>query len=347
MRFHIPNLPHTMPTRDFDWCAYTAKVRKFADMLTTLGHDPIVYASSDEQRARWFPGETWDNTFTDWDVGSPVWQEWNASVITTMRELVRDHTDIVALIGGWCQHPIADAFPNNMTVEWGIGYKGVLEKSHKVYESWAHLHYMHGQRWRDDGVFFDTVIPNSFNPDELTFSDEQGEYLLYLGRITQRKGIQIVADVARATGLPLRMAGQLDGRLDQWDWSGIDMQHLGVVLGDDKAKLLAGARCLLAPTLYLEPFGGVAVEAMMSGTPAITTDFGAFTETVTPATGFRCSTLADFVRAVDEVDYISRHRCMRLTRERYSTSVVAKQYDAYFARLATLWGDGWYQMEGS
>jgi glycosyltransferase involved in cell wall biosynthesis len=311
-------------------------------MMESRGHTVYVYTSTAEQREGWFHGEDWSaRVFNSWDPGSPLWVQHNTRCIEEIRANVHDDHDIIGVTVGYSQQPIADAFPDHLVVEWGVGYKGVLSGTYKVFESNAWRSYVSGHLGRDDGALFDATIPNAFDPAELEISTVPGEYLLYLGRVTELKGIQIVAEVARATKLPLVIAGQIDHSLSRWDWSGIEMEYRGVVLGDDKAKLLAGARALLAPTTYLEPFGGVAVEAMMSGTPAITTDFGAFPETVEHGvSGFRCSSLAEFVAAVDDASLLDRHTVAK-SAQRFSTEQVAVKYDAYFYRLETVWGDGW------
>jgi hypothetical protein len=76
----------------------------------------------------------------------------------------------------------------------------------------------------------------------------------------------------------------------------------------------------------------------MCGTPAITTDFGAFTETVDAR--LRCSTLAEFCDAATlDVD---RAALRESAIERFSPSVIGPKYQAYFEKLAGLWGKGWY-----
>jgi glycosyltransferase involved in cell wall biosynthesis len=82
---------------------------------------------------------------------------------------------------------------------------------------------------------------------------------------------------------------------------------------------------------------------MSCGTPVITTDWGAFTETVQQGkTGFRCNTLAEFVQAAQDAEALDRNAIREYAISRYSTDVVRHQYDAYFKRLATLQGKGWY-----
>jgi len=117
------------------------------------------------------------------------------------------------------------------------------------------------------------------------------------------------------------------------------------VLGQEKADLIAGATALLAPTLYIEPFGGITVEAMMSGVPAITTDFGCFTETVEPwKTGFRCNTLGEFEEAVWRAPSIRGESVRRRAIERFSTDSVSILYDQWIQRCALRFQDGWYSL---
>jgi glycosyltransferase involved in cell wall biosynthesis len=108
---------------------------------------------------------------------------------------------------------------------------------------------------------------------------------------------------------------------------------------------MAGARALIAPTLYVEPFGGVAVEAMLAGTPVIAPDFGAFTETVeNRVTGQRFTTMQEALDALDICDRLNHEAIRAHAIERYSLEAVAPQFRTWFDRLDTLHGEGWYQL---
>jgi glycosyltransferase involved in cell wall biosynthesis len=107
--------------------------------------------------------------------------------------------------------------------------------------------------------------------------------------------------------------------------------------------MLAGARAVLCPSVYVEPFGGVAVEAMLSGTPVLASPFGAFSETVSHGTsGFLCHTLGDFRAAVEAVGDLDRKAVRDWALERFTLEVCAPQYGRWIDRLSTLYGKGWY-----
>ena len=102
------------------------------------------------------------------------------------------------------------------------------------------------------------------------------------------------------------------------------------------------------PTYYVGPFEGVAVEAMMCGTPVITTDWGVFAETVIQGkTGFRCRTLQEFVDAAEHVGELDAQAIRRHAVNNYSLEAIAPKYQAYFERLDALWRDGWYELKQS
>ena len=85
------------------------------------------------------------------------------------------------------------------------------------------------------------------------------------------------------------------------------------------------------------------VEAQLCGTPAITSDYGAFTETVEHgATGYRCRTLDHYVWALKNVHTLDRLEIARRARSLYSLDRCAKMYQEWFEMLSTLWGNGWY-----
>jgi len=100
---------------------------------------------------------------------------------------------------------------------------------------------------------------------------------------------------------------------------------------------MKNARAVFVPTIYLEAFGGVAVEAQLCGTPVITTNFGVFPETVVQGvTGYRCNTLNDFVEATKKVSRL-RPRRIRKHAERYLMDNVKWEFQRWFEDLYQLY----------
>ena len=104
---------------------------------------------------------------------------------------------------------------------------------------------------------------------------------------------------------------------------------------------MGGAHAVLVPTLYVEPFGAVAVEAQLAGTPAIATDWGAFTETV--ADEFRFRTMQEAVDAVKRAGDADPEKLQASALERFSLDAVAPRYEKWFRQLDSLWRDGFYE----
>jgi glycosyltransferase involved in cell wall biosynthesis len=324
-------------------------------MMKDLGHTVILYASEEnearvdelvtcitkEKQRELFSNEDHTRKFFDivWDPAHEHWTYMNGRVIEEMQQRVEPQ-DFICVIGGLCQKSIADAFPNHMTVEYGIGYTGTFSK-YRVFESYAHMHWVHGYQNDDNGSFYDTVIPNYYDIAEFPFTPdgEVDDYYLFIGRLVDRKGYRIAQEVCEKLGKRLILAGQ-------GEFSGYG-QHVGVVNVEWRGKLMSHARGVFVPTTYMEPFGGVHAEALLCGTPVITTNFGVFTETVTNGVnGYRCDTFQDFVNAVKLLDTgnMNRQAIRRAARKRFGTETVKHLYQAYFDRLYALWGDGWYSL---
>lgn len=349
MRLHVVSLPHTQTTRAYSWCAYTEKVRKLGGMLHAYDHEMVLYAGPENEAVcaehvtvvdqsdldAWFGGN-WDTSrvFDQWDPNARCWSEMADHAITAIAKRIRPG-DAIGIIAGLCQQKIADAFPGYPILEWGIGYSGVLPTSFRCFESRAWQHYVAGFYRDDNGRFFDTVIPNSFDPADFKYSAEKDDYLLFIGRMTPRKGLAIVAELAKDHRVIT--AGQGDERVP-------GAEHRGLVRGAERADLFAHARAVLVPTTYLEPFGGVAVEAQLSGTPVICTNFGAFPETVVDCvTGFRCSMLREFQDAAKRAADLEPAECRAHALDHYSLDAVAPLYDRWLQQIETLAHDGWYE----
>lgn len=349
MRLHVVSLPHTQTTTAYASCAYTQKVRKFCKAMVGRDYEVILYSGyeNDAVCTEHVPCVFKDEfehltsghyTSPEWDARAPLWRIFNKRAIDSIGELIQEQ-DFICVIGGVCHKPIADAFPSNMTVEFGIGYGGTFSKF-RVFESYAWMHSVYGEQQGSmsaNGNFYDDVIPNMFEAPDFPYGGETpDDYFLYLGRLIPRKGVSIAEAACERIGAPLKIAGFGDYKPSYGEMVG----EVGI---EERGQLLSKARAVFVPTMYVEPFGGVAVEAMMCGTPVITTDWGAFTETVQDGkNGYRCRTLEDFCTAATEVSHLYRREIRTNAQLKYSVPQVAWKYDAYFRRLMTLWDKGWY-----
>lgn len=362
MRFHLVSLPHTQTTEAFTACAFTNKVRLFARMMVDLGHEVVLYSGdqneavctehvpciTEAQRLAHCGGRSFIEAV--WEASTPGWMVFHANVIREMRARIQPQ-DFICVIGGRASKPIAEAFPEHMTVEFGIGYGGTFAK-YRVWESYAWMHTCYGAATGGnpnaaDGQWFDAVIPGYFEPEKFPYRNAtsrvltkpEDEYYLFMGRIIERKGYHIAAETCRRLGKRLVVAGQLQDPLPP------DAEYVGMVGPEERGRLMAGAVATFVPTIYIEPFGNVAVESQACGTPVITTDWGAMTETVIEGvTGFHCRSLREFMDAAEKVKWLDPARIRSHAVRNYSLPVIAAKYERYFERLLTLWGDGWYAL---
>lgn len=320
-------------------------------MMTDLGHEVYLYAGeqleapvtklitciSEQQRQE----AVGINHYTQasFDTNEKHWQIFNSNVINLMKDLLQPQ-DFICLIGGYAHKEIADAYPNHISVEFGVGYGGVFSK-YRVFESYAWMHSIYAgynNPTSVDGKFFDTVIPGYLEPEMFPFGEGKGDYYLFIGRLIERKGYKIAQEVCQRLGKRLILAGP-------GEHSGYG-EFVGSVGPEQRAELMGNAIATFVPTLYIEPFGNVVIESQACGTPTITTDWGAFAENnINGLTGYRCRTLKDFIKAAEDVKTLDRNKIREHSINKYSLDIIAKQYEDYFSRLLALWSDGWYHLD--
>lgn len=361
MKFHILGLAHTKTNLDYCACAYTAKILKLCTMLKSLGHDVIHYGAegsklsdgvehvtviSDELQRKVYGGYDFKSQFFKWNPDDDAFKTFNANASIAVKERSKDREFLLCMGGSW-HSPVAFSNNNLRIVEPGIGYRGVFAP-YRVFESYAWMHHVYGLLKQDNGSWYDAVIPNYFDPSQFKTATKK-DYYLYFGRLIPRKGLQVVSDVAERLKIKVICVGQ--GKLkdpqagaDNCNITSKYLEHIGSAGVEERKEIMAGAIACFLPTYYLEPFGGVAVEAQMSGTPVITSDWGAFPETVQHGvTGYRCRTLDHFLWAAKNAPNLSSETCRKWAIENYSTDRVKYMYEEYFNMINNLNNPlGWY-----
>ena len=329
MRLTLVGFPHTRwDDKTFSHCAFTAKAVRLVEMLTQElsyevtvlwgGDKPVSSCSSyvpllsNEEQERFFGYDLVANMLSfDWDPKTPPWRTVNHRTAAWLYNH-HDPRDLVLVMSGSNHDELYTEFPHLKWVEPCVGYVGISKATTaRCFESYAWMHHIYGKHGINDGIATDTVIPNYQRSDDFYEGADQG-YLLYIGRMILRKGVEDAVEIARRVQLPLVMAGQSAAQVDDKlrcsdgtliDCSDVEVVYVGSVGPVERAELYAGASAVLLPTRYIEPFGTVHIEAMMSGVWPVTTDWGAFTETIPAALRFRT-----LDQAASAVEWAVQHR---------------------------------------
>lgn len=351
---HIIGLFHTITSTEYSHCAFTMKVLRFGKMMMNYGYRVIEYSNEgSESDAIHIPILSKEELYRlsrrvefvgdNAVIGNSIWVIFDDRLVSRMKEYVKDG-DIICYPFGNTHPSISTIFPKCFHVETGIGYPDTFCNL-RIFESSAWMHYTYG-RESSGGKNYNWVIPNYYDIDDWDISIETGTYILYFGRITQCKGLDTVLEIAkRLDSLPDHVPKKIIicGQGDPTPYLYKNIEYRKPIYGRERSNLLGGAYCLLMPTLFIEPFGGSGVEGQLCGTPLLSSNYGAFIETVIDGiSGFRCNTLHDWLSSLERVIHLGRGKIAAISRERYSLETCGRMYDKVFKDIYNLQHDGWY-----
>jgi glycosyltransferase involved in cell wall biosynthesis len=197
------------------------------------------------------------------------------------------------------------------------------------------------QRIDEPRINWIDTIHNGISVSSFPFRADKEPYLVFLGRMHPNKGVHVAIDVAREVGLPIVIAAKCSEPHERAYFEeqvrprlGDDAEYVGEADAGRKRELLSGARALLFPIQWEEPFGLVMVEALACGTPVVALRRGSVDEVVTDGvTGFirdDASELADAIRALDTIDPVA---CRRDAERRFDDGVMVRRYESAYARV--------------
>ena len=184
--------------------------------------------------------------------------------------------------------------------------------------------------------------------EDFEYNQDKEDYFLFLSRVTEIKGIHIAIQLTEKIGSKLLIAGQGDLKSLGYEKTPSHVEYVGYADVEKRKSLMKNARALILPTHYIEPFGGVTIEAMLSGTPIITTDWGCFAENnLHGTTGYRCRTMDQFIWAAKNIDKIKPKKCRDWAEKNFSLKRVSKMYKEYLGSIRNLMFDGFYHKDST
>ena len=297
----------TIPSRGYG--GTQRQVEWLAAELTRLGHRVVLVAGAGSS--------------------SPLCEVRQASSEAQCRAAIPADTEIVHFNGWYIEVPF-------LTLNTEHGYS---PHDPRPLPNWSFVSASHA---RNHGR--QTFVYNGFPTDAYRLADSKNGRLLFLAGIARAgKNLNRAVDLAKKFDFPLDIAGgsrwKLLGR-SQTRRQGVFFKSLGsryryhgVVDGDDKLRLLGEAKAFLNPIAWEEPFGMAPVEAMLCGTPVLTTARGALPEIVDADTGRFFDTDAEFGSALGEIAGLSPQRCRESAADRFPIARTAKGYLDLYTRV--------------
>ncbi|KJS18425.1 MAG: glycosyl transferase [Peptococcaceae bacterium BRH_c4b] len=183
------------------------------------------------------------------------------------------------------------------------------------------------------------TVYHGIDLENFTFQETPGDYLLFFGRIHHDKGAAEAIQIARQTGMMLILAGVIQDR-DYYrsavepHLDGARVRYAGVAGPEIRNTLLGGARALLHPINFNEPFGLSVVEAGACGTPVVAYNRGSMPEIIeNGANGFLVGDVSSAAEAVCSLDAISRRKCRKIVEERFSRERMVEDYLSVYRKI--------------
>lgn len=232
--------------------------------------------------------------------------------------LSKHNFDVIHNHIGWrvlpFQHQFKSPVVTTLHGPLNLGYQRI------IYNEFKNSNYISislNQRKPMPDLNFIANVYNGLDGDKYKFSPKHKNYFLFLSRLSPEKGPLEAIMIAKAVKGTLLMAGKVDASDEVFfnkqikpHIDGKRIKFLGEVSDKEKIKLLSGAKALLSPIQWEEPFGLMFVEAMAVGTPVISMRRGSVPEILLDGkTGFICDDIEDAIHKATKIETISRQEC--------------------------------------
>ncbi|MFG1795543.1 glycosyltransferase family 4 protein [Nocardia sp. NPDC049149] len=321
-----------------------AVVADLVDALVARGHEvTLLGAGEPGTKAKFVP--LWDRTVPE-RLGEPFPEVMHAlRVRRAIQELAA--TGSIDLV-----HEHTFAGPLNAPVYQGLGLPTVLtvhgpveDDSYEYYrelgDEVALVAISDRQQELAPDLNWAGRVHNALRTEEWPFRTDKDDYALFLGRFNECKAPHLALEAAHAAGMPLVLAGKCSEppELKYFDEQVrpllTENDHVfGLADATAKRKLLAGAKCLLFPIRWEEPFGMVMIESMVCGTPVVALRGGAVAEVVVDGvTGRVCDDPAQLAAAIAEVQTMDPAACRAHVEANFGADPLGRGYEQIYHKL--------------
>jgi glycosyltransferase involved in cell wall biosynthesis len=186
-----------------------------------------------------------------------------------------------------------------------------------------------------------STIHHGLPKESLEYHPQSDGYLAFLGRICPEKRLDRAISIAQALQMPLQVAAKVDPADERYFHEEIQpllkspwVNFVGEIGDADKARFLGGAKALLFPIDWPEPFGLVMIEALACGTPVVACRHGSVPEVLEHGkTGFIVDNVPDAIEAVRRIDELSRATCRTVFEQRFSVEAMVNTYEVAYETL--------------
>jgi len=205
------------------------------------------------------------------------------------------------------------------------GHEKAFVDGHFIFVSRAHAQSFGATRY----------VWNGIDPEEYLYSETKDDYFLFVVSSLSRaesKGLLTAIAVAERLGARLLVAGEIDLEPVPAAFLSPNVTYLGDIQEERKAILFAQARALLFPVRVCEPFGLVAAEALMSGTPVLGSRRGALPELITPEVGILCDTVEEYIDAAERLGTVRPADCRKRAMTEFHYRIMTRRYLAEYER---------------
>jgi glycosyltransferase involved in cell wall biosynthesis len=185
------------------------------------------------------------------------------------------------------------------------------------------------------------MVYNAVPVEEFPFSDTPGDYFVFLGRIAPEKRVDWAIEIAKRTGIKLKIAAKVD--VYDREYFEREIKHLldhplieflGEVGEQEKRELLVGAYALAFPIDWPEPFGMVMIEALACGTPVLAMNRGSVPEVLRHGvSGLVGNSVEELIALAPQLGLLNRRACRIEAERRFSARAMANGYEQVYHRV--------------